>query len=130
MPSVRYLHSAGVRIVSRYVAISFLALLSIAAFSPVIAQEQSVPSAREYTERGIACLRTDDFDGAIANFDRVIALNPTDAVNYFRRGATYMERSVDRQNKDDLGGAGRDDRQADRPPEQGAAEVSAPQPGV
>lgn len=79
-----------------------LALLLIGALTLVRAQEQSLLSAGEYTERGIDCLRIDDFDGAIANFDKAIALNPVDAVNYFRRGATYMERGVDKRNKDDL----------------------------
>jgi tetratricopeptide (TPR) repeat protein len=103
-PGVRHLHSAGVKIVARHVAsLSIaLALLSIATLSPVRAQEQSQLSASDYTQRGIACLRTDDFDGAIANFGKAIALNPDDAVNYFRRGVTYMERGVDRRNKDDL----------------------------
>ena len=79
-----------------------LALLSIGALNRVRAQEQSPLTANEYTERGIACLRTDDFDGAIANFDKAITLNPSNAVNYFRRGVTYMERGVDRRNKGDL----------------------------
>lgn len=86
----------------RYVATSLLVLLSVAALTPSIAQGQSALSAREYTERGIDCLRTDDFDGAIANFDKAVALNPDDAMNYFMRGATYMERGADRGNKDDL----------------------------
>lgn len=66
------------------------------------AQEQAPPSADEYIERGNACLRIDDFDGAIANFDKAVALNPGDPLNYFRRGTTYMERGVDSRDKDDL----------------------------
>lgn len=79
-----------------------LALLLIGALTLVRAQEQPQLSADEYTERGVACLRIDDFDGAIANFDKAIELNPGDALNYFRRGVTYMERGVDKRNKDDL----------------------------
>lgn len=79
-----------------------LTLLSIAALNPMAAQEPSLLSAGEYTERGIACLRTDDFDGAIINFGKAIALNPSRAVSYLRRGVTYMERGVDRRNKADL----------------------------
>jgi tetratricopeptide (TPR) repeat protein len=79
-----------------------LALLSIWFLNLVTAQEQSQLPADEYTERGIACLRIDDFDGAIANFDKAIALNPNDAVSYLRRGGTYMERGVERRDKADL----------------------------
>jgi tetratricopeptide (TPR) repeat protein len=104
MPGVRHLHYAGEMIVAGHIAnLSFtLLLLFIGALNPVIAQEEPQLSASEYTERGIACLRIDDFDGAIANFDKAIALNPSDAVNYFRRAATYMERGVDSRNKNDL----------------------------
>lgn len=110
MPGVRHLHFKGVMVMAGYIA-KFslaLALLSIAVLNPMTAQEQTPLSASEYTERGIACLRTDDFDGAIANFDKAIALNPNDAVNYFRRGVTYMERGVDNRNKEDLNRALRD----------------------
>lgn len=91
-------------VVARYVAkLSFaLALLSVGALNPVKAQEPPPPSAGEYTERGIARLRIDDFDGAIANFDKAIALAPGDATNYLRRGMTYMERGVESRNRNDL----------------------------
>jgi Tfp pilus assembly protein PilF len=91
-------------IVARHVTNLFLALalLSIGDLNPAVAQEPSRLSASEYTERGIACLRIDDFDGAIANFDKAIALNPGDAVNYLRRSVAYKERGVDSRNKHDL----------------------------
>jgi tetratricopeptide (TPR) repeat protein len=104
MPGVRHLHYVGEMIVIRHIAIlSFaLAVVSIGALNPMLAQEQSLLSANDYTERGIACLRIDDFDGAIANFDKAIALNPGDAVNYLRRSVAYKERGLDSRNKDDL----------------------------
>ena len=104
MAGVRHLRTAGVMIVVKHITnLSFaLMLLSMGALNPAIAQEPSLLSASEYTEQGIACLRIDDFDGAIANFNKAIALRPGDGLNYLRRSVAYKERGVDSRNKGDL----------------------------
>src|SRR5947209_14999987 len=73
----------------------FMLALFVAA---VAAQEREPRTTEEFNDRGIARKAKGDLDGAIADYDRAISLNPTYALAYYNRG-------IARGDKGDLNGA-------------------------
>jgi Flp pilus assembly protein TadD len=49
--------------------------------------------ADDFIKSGLAHLRKADYDQAIADFDRAIALNPNSAVAYYDRGIAYRAKA-------------------------------------
>jgi Flp pilus assembly protein TadD len=64
------------------------ALIAILLLAGVVAAQESEPqTAAGCVNRGLARQRKGDFVGAIADYDRAVALNPGDASTYGHRGA-------------------------------------------
>lgn len=60
-----------------------IALLVLSGF--VKAQEKEPQTADDYVTRGLVRFKKADFDGAIADFDRALVLNPGNAATYSHR---------------------------------------------
>lgn len=67
---------------------SIAASIVLVLFSTValVAQEKEPQTAEEYVNRGIARSKKGDLDGAIADYDKAIALKPDYAYAYNNRG--------------------------------------------
>src|ERR671938_543421 len=75
-----------------------LAITLLVLFGAVAAQEKEPQTAQDYVNRGLARGEKRDFNGAIADFNTAIALNP----NYYQ---AYFGRGLTRSRKGDLDGA-------------------------
>jgi Tfp pilus assembly protein PilF len=81
----------------------FSILLILFSFLTSAAQEQELTSADQYAQRGIARFQKGDFDGAIADFTKVIEMNGKDQeFCYYFRGMTYYRKGNSNQAIDDL----------------------------
>src|SRR5437763_4743396 len=66
---------------------SYLLMFLLVFTGAVLAQEPQPQTAADYVNRGLAKHRKGDFNGAIADYDRALVLNPGDAATYSHRGA-------------------------------------------
>ena len=71
-------------------------------FGVATAQEKEPQTIREYSSRGIKRFDKGDFDGAIADFTKVISLDPKNASAYFSRGINKLEKGNDNEAEQDL----------------------------
>ena len=76
---------------------------AIKMFTAIIDSKQQTPMLYfDYGSRGIACLRNDQKDQALADFDAAIKLKPDDGDSHLRRGAIKLERMEFQAAIDDL----------------------------
>jgi tetratricopeptide (TPR) repeat protein len=75
-----------------------LLILLFVVLNAAVAQEPATRTAVEYNARGLTRLNNRDYDGAIADFDKALALEP-------EFWATYMVRALARDFKGDYDGA-------------------------
>jgi hypothetical protein len=76
---------------------------AIKLFTAIIDSKQQTPMLYyDYGSRGIAYLRKDQKDQALADFDAAIKLKPDDGDSHFRRGAIKLERMDYQAAIDDL----------------------------
>jgi Flp pilus assembly protein TadD len=81
----------------------FSILLIFFSFLISAAQAQELTSADQYAQRGIARFQKSDFDGAIADFTKVIEMNGKDQeFCYYFRGMAYYRKGNSNQAIDDL----------------------------
>ena len=81
----------------------FPILLICCSFLTSAAQGQELTSADQYAQRGIARFQKSDFDGAIADFTKVIEMNGKDQeFCYYFRGMAYYRKGNSNQAIDDL----------------------------
>ena len=83
----------------RFFSTLFISLL----FLTPVAQGQEPRSADEYSQRGISRFQKNDFDGAIADFTKVIEMNGKDqAFCYYFRGMAHHRKGNPNEAVDDL----------------------------
>ena len=84
---------------ARFFSILFIYLLILT----LGAQGQELKSAEEYSQRGIARFQTNDLDGAIADFTKVIEMNGKDQTFcYYFRGMAHYRKGDSYKAIDDL----------------------------
>ena len=84
----------------------FSILLVFFFFLTSAAHGQELTSADQYAQRGIARFQKNDFEGAIADFTKVIEMNGKDQeFCYYFRGMAYYRKGDAKQAIDDLGKA-------------------------